>query len=96
VTNGWDFIPNPAWEGRRPDVAGIGCHDRTPFMTIRCSCGSEMHFHISQIERLADEDEALVLCRGCGEPLMFNVGMMKGKIREAWGWEGADPPRATR
>lgn len=85
MSSGWEFRANPAWEGRTPDPAGITCHDGTPFMTIRCSCGETMHFHISQIEHVPDGDEIGSLCRGCGDPQIFCAGMMKAKIREAWG-----------
>lgn len=85
MTADWSFTPNPAWEGRTPDPSRIACHDRTPFMTLLCSCGQEMHFHITQIAHVPDEDEIGSLCHGCGDPLLFNAGMMKGKIREAWG-----------
>lgn len=47
----WVFIDNPAFAGQAPRPLKAACHDGSPFLTIRCDCGTDMHLHESQIRR---------------------------------------------
>lgn len=82
----WTFVANPVFAGQTPRPLTPACHDGSPFVTIRCDCGSDMHLHESQ---LAAGDAAIVVsCRGCGEPLVFEPGELEGAFARmrADGW----------
>jgi ribosomal protein S27E len=64
------------------------CHDRTPFLTIRCRCGYELHQHESRVAAIPDDAEIASRCLGCGELLVFPPGYFKEAFaelrREGW------------
>lgn len=46
---GYTIHENSAYAGKSPRLLTPSCHDRTPFITIRCDCRQEMHVHESQL-----------------------------------------------
>lgn len=91
----WTFVANPAFAGQTPRPLTPACHDGSPFVTIRCDCGSDMHLHETQLAAatldlaLALGDAAIaVSCTGCGEPLVFEPGELEGAFARmrADGW----------
>lgn len=66
----FELVPNPAYAGMAPRPLEVACHDRTPFLTVRCAeCLNDMHIHESQIEGV--ELGITTLCIECGELLAF-------------------------
>jgi hypothetical protein len=80
------LVPNPAFVGS-PRIIDAVCHDRTPFLTVHCSCGAEMHIHESQIAGLEDTTIAS-FCKGCRGLLEFPPGFIAGAFEQmrADGW----------
>lgn len=76
------LVENPAYAGKKPIPVEAACHDRTPFITVRCSCGYELHLHESQIERVPDHAEIASRCHECGKPLIFPPGFFKAAFQE--------------
>lgn len=73
-----ELVPNRAYAGIKPQKIIAMCHDRTPFVTVRCQCGSEMHIHESfDPMAIADAMGAMAYCRSCREPLEFRPGFFK-------------------
>jgi hypothetical protein len=70
----WVLLDNPAFEGKTPRVLVAQCHDRTPFITIVCNCGGEMHLHESQTDPIPEDAEIAAPCKTCGKPLVFPPG----------------------
>jgi hypothetical protein len=70
----WEWADNPAYAGRMPSPLEASCHDRSPFLTITCSCGAEMHIHETQIAQAPRGLPMGATCKGCGELLMFEPG----------------------
>lgn len=83
VVSEWRLIPNPALRGKDPSKLMPICHDGTPFITIRCSCGYHMHIHLSQIESLP-ANRIVSLCHSCGQPLEFDKDWLLEAIEKAW------------
>jgi ribosomal protein S27E len=78
----WVLAPNPVYAGKTPRILEAACHDRTPFLTIRCSCGNELHVHESQIEAIAAATEIAVRCISCGNPLVFPPGYLAAAFQQ--------------
>lgn len=70
----FELVRNPAFEGRKPTPLQAACHDRTPFLTVRCSCGYELHLHESQLEQVPADYGIATSCHRCGELLDFEPG----------------------
>lgn len=88
----WAFVDNPAFAGQAPRPLRAACHDGSPFVTIRCDCGTEMHLHETQLR-----DDQLVVaiatyCKGCGRLLRFAPGELAGAFAQmrADGWIADD------
>ena len=73
MTN-WGLVRNPDWAGRAPTPLQASCHDGTPFITIRCDCGEDMHMHESQFAAVPDDAEIVTRCHECDETLVFLPG----------------------
>lgn len=82
------LIPNPAYAGRKPRIMEAACHDRTPFITIECQCGEQMHLHESQTARVPADAEICTGCKRCGNPLVFPSGYFARAFAQlrAEGW----------
>jgi hypothetical protein len=80
---GWKLVPNPKLVGVDRSKLEPACHDKTPFLTIECSCGYRMHIHLSQIENVPYE-VLVSRCHRCGELLFFDKEWLINAIREAW------------
>lgn len=84
----WTLVDNPAFAGQKPRVLKAACHDGSPFLTIRCECGGEMHLHETQITVVPADAAIATHCKSCGGPLVFPPGELAGaftQMREA-GW----------
>jgi len=79
----WVLVPNPAWKGKKPQKAEILCHDKTPFITVKCDCGYMMHIHRSQIENVPFRI-IISSCHRCGGVLEFDKEWLLNAIKEAW------------
>lgn len=90
----WTFFANPALAGQAPRPLKPACHDGSPFVTIRCDCGSDMHLHETQLAaatlHLASALDAAIVtrCTSCGEPLVFAPGELESAFdrMRADGW----------
>lgn len=69
---GWTLKPNPNFPAEHGDIRAA-CHDGSPFLTIACSCGAEMHLHETQITGMQPRDELMTACKsaGCGKPMLL-------------------------
>jgi ribosomal protein S27E len=74
----WALMPNPNYAGK-PRLMEAACHDRTPFITVFCQCGNEMHIHESSIRPLV---EIAARCNGCGELLLFPPDYLPGAFQQ--------------
>lgn len=84
----WVFIDNPAFAGQAPRPLKAACHDGSPFLTIRCDCGTEMHLHETQVAATPSAARVGTICKGCGRLLRFAPGELAGafaRMREL-GW----------
>jgi hypothetical protein len=70
----WALIENPGYAGKTPRIMHAECHDGTPFVTIQCRCGNEMHQHESRVAGAPPDAEVGMPCLGCGELLIFPPG----------------------
>jgi hypothetical protein len=59
------IVDNPAFQGRTPRPLQVACHDGTPFLTIRCGCGQDMHMHESQLDAVPAATTIAVRCPSC-------------------------------
>jgi hypothetical protein len=84
----WALIPNPAYAGQTPRIVEAVCHDRSPFVTVRCSCGSDMHLHESQTDGIPPDAELATTCRTCAQTLVFPPGYFRAAFQRlrAEGW----------
>jgi hypothetical protein len=82
------ILPNPAYKERVPEKLVAACHDGTPFLTARCSCGADFHFHESQFAAVPSDAEIGTRCHGCGKELLLAPGVVQGAFAEmrAAGW----------
>jgi ribosomal protein S27E len=84
----WVILENPAFAGRKPTILQAACHDRSPFVTIRCRCGYELHQHESRVAMAPAGAEIAMRCLGCGELLLFPPGFFAGAFatlrQEGW------------
>jgi hypothetical protein len=84
----WEIVDNPAYAGQTPRRLRAACHDRSPFLTIRCDCGFDMHLHETQLRSLPADAVIGMPCKGCRELLTFTPGHLQGafaRMRDA-GW----------
>lgn len=62
----YEIADNPAFTGQTPRPLRSACHDGTPFITFRCSCGQYGHIHESQVHSDISEDAIVaVRCSSC-------------------------------
>ena len=84
----WELVENPAYAGKTPTPLEAACHDRTPFITVHCECGSDLHLHESQIAGMPADAEVATGCHGCSELLVFPPGYFQGAFQrlrdEGW------------
>lgn len=73
----WTFAENPAYAGKQPRRLQAACHDGSPFITIRCACGSVLHLHETQLAAVPADSAIATACKGCGEPLVFEPGELE-------------------
>jgi hypothetical protein len=92
ATGEWVLVENPAYAGMSPRPMIATCHDGSPFVTIRCRCGSEFHQHESRVAHVPADAEIASRCFGCGELLVFPPGWFAAvfdQLRsEGWTAEG--------
>ncbi len=82
------LVENPAYAGKMPRKLTAVCHDGTPFVTVRCACGYELHLHESQLGPLPRIAEIATRCHSCNGALVFPPGFFAdafAKMREQ-GW----------
>lgn len=77
----FEIVPNPDFEGRKPTKLDVLCHDRTPFVTVRCGCGYTLHLHESQIFDLHDTT-VVTECHSCHVRLTFPPGTFAAAFAE--------------
>jgi hypothetical protein len=70
----FELVPNPAYAGRKPTPLVAECHDGTPFITIQCDCGSQLHQHESSVAHVPAEAEIASRCPSCRKTLVFEPG----------------------
>lgn len=84
----FELIPNPGYEGQTPRILRAACHDRTPFITVRCECGSDMHLHESQTSVVPADDAVISRCLACGRMIVVQssrfVEAFKQLREEGW------------
>jgi hypothetical protein len=78
----WTIAPNPAYAGRTPRPLQPACHDRSPFLTVQCACGYELHLHETQLAGIAATDEIATRCHQCADPLIFPVTQLRGAFTQ--------------
>ena len=81
---------NPDWSPEMIDKARRGelkpsCHDKTPYIEVRCECGYQMHLHRSQIEHVPEDAVLLTRCHECDTPLELECDGLLRAMNEAWG-----------
>jgi hypothetical protein len=74
TSSSWEWADNPAYAGRTPVPLEADCHDKSPFITIVCGCGGEMHVHETQVARVEPSQGVLAPCKSCDRPLVFEPG----------------------
>lgn len=83
----WVLRPNPAYTGA-PRILEALCHDKSPFITISCRCGGQLHQHESQTAAIPDDTEVASNCPECGALLVFPAGWFSQAFatlrREGW------------
>jgi hypothetical protein len=77
VTEYLTIGPNPAYADRTPERLVATCHDGTPFLTARCPCGSEFHFHESQFTGVPEDAEIATRCGACGKLFTMAPGAVQ-------------------
>jgi ribosomal protein S27E len=84
----WVWQENPDYAGRKPTLLEPDCHDRSPFVTVRCGCGFDMHVHETQIANVPAEAEIGAACKVCGRLLTIPPGWLPGAFADlrARGW----------
>jgi hypothetical protein len=84
---GWEFAENPAFAGQEPRPLVADCHDGSPFLTVVCGCGYEMHIHETQIAGVPAGATIATRCHDCGRLLSFGGELPRAfaEMREA-GW----------
>jgi hypothetical protein len=78
----WVWQENPAYAGRTPTVLKAACHDGSPFITISCWCGWDMHVHETQLAKLPAKIEIHARCKGCYEFLTIPPGWLPGAFAD--------------
>lgn len=84
----WTFAPNPAFAGQTPRPLTPACHDGSPFLTICCGCGFDMHLHETQVAAMPAGTTIAMRCHGCHALLTFGGDELRrafADMREA-GW----------
>src|SRR4051812_30919392 len=83
----WTIAPNPAFAEQTPRPLTPACHDGSPFLTIRCTCGENMHLHETQIAAVPAVDAIGARCPACRAVLEFGDELRQAfaDMREA-GW----------
>ena len=88
----WVVMDNPDWPKQRIEAAKRGelkpaCHDKTPYLDLRCDCGQIGHVHASQLQDAMKQGatEIGTFCFGCGEELVLPIVPVLLAINEAWG-----------
>ena len=71
---GFVLVANPSYAGKTPTPMKAVCHDGSPFVTIQCSCGYQLHQHESRVAEIPPDAEIASRCLGCGELLVFPPG----------------------
>lgn len=84
----WTFAENPAYAGQQPRPLQATCHDRSPFITIRCACGAALHLHETQLAAVPGDSAIATACKACGQPLIFAPGELEQAFAQmrAAGW----------
>jgi hypothetical protein len=70
----FELLPNPAYAGKKPTPLVAECHDRTPFVTIVCDCGSALHQHESSVSHIPVDAEIATRCPTCRKTMVFQPG----------------------
>lgn len=79
----WTLIDNPAWTDRNvPRALKPACHDGSPFLTVECSCGNQMHLHESYTARVSRHLGIASQCKSCGEMLTFPPGLFHQAFKQ--------------
>jgi hypothetical protein len=65
MTVHWELVDNPGYTGE-PRIMEPVCHDRSPFLTIRCSlCHGPNHLHETQLIGVPNSAELVMRCAFC-------------------------------
>lgn len=84
---GWGLVKNPGYPDE-PRIMVSACHDRSPFLTVRCDCGYSMHFHETQLDALPKNAEIVTRCHRCQAEMVFPMGWFPAAFKQmrADGW----------
>jgi hypothetical protein len=61
----FELVPNPAYAGKTPTPLKAECHDGSPFITIQCDCGVQLHQHESSVVAVPVDAEIASRCPSC-------------------------------
>lgn len=84
----FELVPNPGYQDRTPTPLKAECHDGSPFITIQCSCGYQMHQHESRVAHIPVDAEIASHCPRCRRLLVFDPGFFSRAFAQlrADGW----------
>jgi hypothetical protein len=78
----WQWIDNPTFAGKTPAPLKPDCHDRSPFITLHCTCGFDNHVHETSIVEVPPTAAIGSRCNGCGDVLEFPPGYLHAGFAE--------------
>lgn len=79
---GWKLLPNPGYTGE-PRILEPQCHDRSPFLTIRCTkCHGANHVHETQIAGAPPDALCVLNCAYCRTGMEFPMGFIHGAFQQ--------------
>ena len=81
-------IRNPAYEGQEPRPLHATCHDGTPFLSVVCRCGAELHLHESQLAAIPSGATVLARSPTCGHQVDLDSDELRLAFRQmrSEGW----------
>lgn len=82
------IMVNPSYAGMQPHLLEPACHDRSPMLEIRCTCGADSHLHETQLGSVPDRFDVGVRCSGCSETLFIRAHVLRETFaqmrKEGW------------
>jgi hypothetical protein len=87
----FELVPNPAYAGKTPSPLKAECHDGSPFITIQCDCGVQLHQHESSVVAVPADAEIASRCPSCRKTLVFEPGFFARAFQQLrdQGWVAA-------